>query len=107
MSKYYRGVKLAAVLRCGTSKWGYRHLVSKGRWSTSFGKKISRTVATGAVDYQGPGQVIYVDRRNQCPPKEVFRVIVNPGPYNVDHRINPQGVITAYRPTNAASATSC
>ncbi len=41
-----------------------------------------------------------------CPPRGSFRVITNPGVYSGDHRINPQGVITAYKPREGSSAAA-
>ncbi|MFD8623491.1 hypothetical protein ACFV4E_06265 [Streptomyces hygroscopicus] len=99
---YYRG-PAKVVLRCGTKNWGYRHLVDRGRWSANFSKKIKGAIWSGDIVLDVPGQRIYERRVIQCPPRILFRVVTNPGPYGADPRIKPQGIITAYKPASLTS----
>jgi hypothetical protein len=101
--KYYRGVRVAAVLRCGTKNWGYRHIRARHGWSKNFDNKIRRTVATGVEETPLPGSKIFERVTNQCPPRVTFKVVTNPLAYGGDKRINPQGIITAYAPKGLES----
>ncbi len=103
--KYYRG-PLMVPLRCGDKNWGYKHLVAKGRWSKPFDKKIGRTIWSGTITAQGPGQRIFERLQPGCPLRSSFKVVTNPGVYSGDHSINPQGVITAFRPRQSSSAAA-
>ncbi|MFV0130145.1 hypothetical protein ACLGI4_20975 [Streptomyces sp. HMX112] len=102
---YHRG-PATVHLRCGTKSWGFRHLVAKGRWNATFDKKINRTVWSGTITTNLPGQRIYDDMRLACPAKSEFKVVTNPGPMGANPAVNPQGIITAYKPTTAAAASS-
>lgn len=99
---YHRG-PAEVYLRCGTKNWGFRHIAAKGRWNAAFDQKISKTVWSGMITTDLPGQRIYEDMRPSCPPKSEFKVITNPDEYNKDWRINPQGIITAYKNNKAVS----
>ncbi|MFJ2774788.1 hypothetical protein [Streptomyces sp. NPDC087300] len=103
VKKYYRGPTMVP-LRCGTNTWGYKHLVKRGRWSSNFGKKISQTVWSGTITVDEPGELTYERKFVGCPPRTLFKVVTNPGPYGRDHRIKPQGVVTAYKPSSLASS---
>ncbi|MFD9904056.1 hypothetical protein [Streptomyces sp. NPDC059063] len=103
--KYYRG-PVMVPLRCGDKKWGYKHLVARGHWTGGLDSKISRTVWSGTITTDLPGQRIYERLQVQCPPRILFRVVTNPGPYGRDPRINPQGIISAYKPGSARSAAA-
>lgn len=50
-----------------------------------------------------PGQRIYEGMRPTCPPKSEVKVITNPDAYSANPRINPRGIITAYKDNKAAS----
>lgn len=102
VKKYHRGPAIVP-LRCGTKTWGYKHLVKKGRWSTNFSKKINSTIWSGTIAVDIPGERTYERKQVACPPRVLFKVVTNPGPYGRDHRIKPQGVVTAYKPTSLAS----
>ncbi|MFT2017528.1 hypothetical protein ACMA1D_17070 [Streptomyces sp. 796.1] len=97
---YYRGPG-KVYLRCGNKDWGYRHLVARGRWSATFDKKISRTIWSGIITRDMPGERIYEDVRIQCPPT-AFKVVTNPRYYGKNPKIDPQGIITAYKPNKLA-----
>ncbi|MFF9896625.1 hypothetical protein [Streptomyces longispororuber] len=101
--KYYRG-PLMVPLRCGDRKWGYKRLVTRGRWSKPSDKKTGGTIWSGAITANTPGERKFERLQPGCPPRGSFRVITNPGVYSGDHRINPQGVITAYKPREGSSA---
>ncbi|MFE6398135.1 MULTISPECIES: hypothetical protein [Streptomyces] len=103
MKKYYRG-PVMVPLRCGTKNWGYKHLVDEGRWSGNFDKKINKTVWSGTITVDQPGQVVYERKFAGCPPRTLFKVVTNPGAYSADPRIKPQGVITAYKPSSLAAS---
>lgn len=103
VKKYYRGPTMVP-LRCGTKTWGYKHLVDRGRWSASFSKKIDSTIWSGSIAVNEPGEVTYVKKQPACPPRITFKVVTNPGKYGRDPRINPQGVISAYKPSGLAAA---
>ncbi|MFJ4771022.1 hypothetical protein ACIP88_18225 [Streptomyces uncialis] len=101
---YYRGPG-KVYLRCGTRNWGFRHLVARGRWNATFDKKVSRTVRSGTITSNRPGERIYEDLRLPCPPDSrtsYFKVVTNPVPLGADPSVNPQGIITAYRPAAPA-----
>lgn len=94
VKKYYRG-PLVVPLRCGSNSWGYRHLVHRGRWNSDFDKKISHAIWRGEQVYIPGGRWhYYMEAMPPC--SKYFGVLDNPGPYGRDHRINPQGIITAY-----------
>jgi hypothetical protein len=82
-------------LRCGTSTCGYIHLVASHDYDPSM---IAVTVSQGAqlplnvFQYQVP----------QCPPSW-YRVVYNQGALN-GTGVRPQGIITAYPTTTAASS---
>lgn len=87
-------------LRCGTIKWGFRHVVGHGRWNERFDAKIAWTISRGQ---EFGGGTIYAAFNEDC--LEVFRVVVNPAAiYRTGFR--PQGIITAYEtigwPTSVA-----
>jgi hypothetical protein len=103
VKKYYRGPAVVP-LRCGTSTWGYKHLVKRGRWSGNFSKKINTTIWSGTIAVDQPGERTYERKFTGCPPRTLFKVVTNPGPYGRDPRIKPQGVVTAYKPASLASA---
>ncbi|MGW3486540.1 hypothetical protein [Streptomyces sp. NPDC001054] len=102
---YYRGPS-KVYLRCGTKSYGYKHLVARKRWSTNFSNKIKKTIWSGTIVTNTPGERTYERIVVQCPPSIQFRVVTNPGPYGKDPRINPQGIITAYKPA-AIKAKAC
>ena len=102
--KYYRGVRVGAILRCGTKSWGYRHIRDGHGWSRSYDNKIRRTVASGIEDTPLPGSKTFERVTNQCPPRIIFKVWTNPLAYGGDPRINPQGIITAYAPKGLESS---
>ncbi|QCX80622.1 hypothetical protein C9F11_35195 [Streptomyces sp. YIM 121038] len=83
-------------LRCGNSKWGFRHIAAHGRWSKSFKSKISSTLWNG---YEvGPGVVLRYKPGVGCTtkPRKNFKVVYNNGPLGgKPGGITPQGIITA------------
>jgi hypothetical protein len=83
-------------LRCGTSSWGYIHLVAGHEYDPSM---IAVTVAQGTIQ---PLNVI--DYWTQTCPSRGFRVVYNDGALN-GTGVRPQGIITAY-PLTAASAVA-
>ncbi|MBA8954484.1 hypothetical protein ACFQU9_45380 [Actinomadura namibiensis] len=63
-----------AVLRCGTTKWGYRHF-SK-RWSKSFEAKISKTLAAPTKPIIKNGNtLIYCRKYKISNAKYYFKVV--------------------------------
>jgi hypothetical protein len=77
-------------LRCGTSTWGYIHLVDGHEYDPS---AISVTVARGAQD--SIFQIFtYVISGNTCP-TVTYKVVYNDGALN-GNGVRPQGIITAY-----------
>lgn len=98
----YRRGPGAIPLRCGTVKWGFRHVVGHGRWNERFDAKIAWTISRGQVFDNGK---IYAVFNGEC--LELFRVVVNPGAiYGTG--FSPQGIVTAYEtsgwPTSVAWA---
>jgi len=90
-------------LRCGTSTWGYIHLVDGHEYDPS---AISVTVARGTQD---PIFHIftYVISGNTCP-TVTYKVVYNDGALN-GNGVRPQGIITAYPVVteSTVNATSC
>ena len=84
-------------LRCGTSSWGYIHLVAGHEYDPSM---IALTVAQGTIE---PLNVI--DYWTQTCPSRGYRVVYNDGALN-GTGVRPQGIITAY-PLDSASAVAC
>ncbi|MFI1177900.1 hypothetical protein [Streptomyces melanogenes] len=76
----------AVPLRCGTSTWGYRHIVTKHDFDDS---QIANTVARGRQSFG-----FYYTNLNQCPPM-TFKVVFNDGALG-GTGVRPQGIITAY-----------
>jgi len=97
---YYRGVQVLPP-RCGTSTWGLRHLVERGRWDSTFDSKAAEAVSRG----DDGGVYGYRLWKNQCPRTVDFRVIYNWGAYNGDG-VRPQGVVTAYWVSTAATQSA-
>ncbi|MFT2017500.1 hypothetical protein ACMA1D_16930 [Streptomyces sp. 796.1] len=101
---FYRGPE-KVLLRCGTKSWGYRHMVERGRWSTSFKNKIDDTLWKGVQTSPG------VYHRYRIPagchrPIKNFKVVFNQGPYGGDEgKTSPQGIITAVQ-ENTLTAVS-
>lgn len=78
ITDYWRFVKKGAppkgaVLRCGTKKWGYRHF-SK-RWSTSFERNISKTLAHPKLIITNGNSRIYCRKYNTSSAKFYFKVV--------------------------------
>ncbi|GGP95674.1 hypothetical protein [Streptomyces melanogenes] len=76
----------AVPLRCGTSTWGYRHIVAKHGFDDG---QIANTVARGRQSFG-----FYYTNLNQCPPM-TFKVVFNDGALG-GTGVRPQGIITAY-----------
>ncbi|WP_143676622.1 hypothetical protein [Streptomyces sp. TLI_146] len=76
----------AVPLRCGTSTWGYRHIVAKHGFNDS---QTANTVARGRQSFG-----FYYTNLNQCPPM-TFKVVFNDGALG-GTGVRPQGIITAY-----------
>ncbi|MGY0019315.1 hypothetical protein [Streptomyces sp. cg35] len=82
-------------LRCGTTTWGYKHLVARGRWSASFDKKIKKALWSGTpATIPGGRWHYYMEAMPPC--TKYFGVLDNPGVYGGDRVTKPQGIITAY-----------
>lgn len=95
---YYRSGD-AYVLRCGTGSWGRRHL--NARWSTSFSALIAETISRGQKS-TGTGGLTYFHKHRYVAGiqrEEIFRVVFNGNAYGADATLRPQGVITAYNPS--------
>jgi hypothetical protein len=84
---FYRG-PAAYPLRCGTSTWGYNHLIKHG-YNSSL---ISLTVARGTQD--SIFQIFTYVLEEVCP-TPVYTVVYNEGALN-GNGVRPQGIITAY-----------
>lgn len=79
-------------LRCGrwngTSGWGYRKLVAKGRWNVWFDGMIGATLESPtSVGQQGSATIFRTQWFTQCVPIYRFVVIV-------ESRLTPQGVVS-------------
>ncbi|MFE0640113.1 hypothetical protein ACFW2Y_00575 [Streptomyces sp. NPDC058877] len=85
VKNYTRGF-VNLPLRCGTSTWGYRHLVPKHGFNDS---QIANTVARGKQSFG-----FYYTNLAQCPPV-TFKVVYNDGALG-GTGVRPQGIITAY-----------
>jgi hypothetical protein len=95
VKKFFRGPAVYP-LRCGTSTWGYNHLIKHGYNPSS----IALTVAQGT---QIIGKQKFVYSSNSCP-SFTYDVVFNTGALN-GNGVQPQGIITAYQET--ASARAC
>lgn len=95
--KFFRGPAVYP-LRCGTSTWGYNHLIKHGYDPSS----IALTVAQGQ---QSLTQQSFIYSSNSCP-SFTYKVVFNTGALN-GNGVRPQGIITAYQVTAAASAQAC
>jgi hypothetical protein len=89
VQRFFRGPAVYP-LRCGTSTWGYVHLIRGHEYDTS---AIALTVARGQQD---PVFQIFtfVIAGNTCP-IVTYKVVYNDGPLN-GAGVRPQGIITAY-----------
>lgn len=85
VKKYTRSF-VTVPLRCGTSTWGYRHLVPKHGFNDG---QIANTVARGKQSFG-----FYYTNLTQCPPM-AFKVVFNNGAIG-GTGVRPQGIITAY-----------
>jgi hypothetical protein len=81
---YHRGSG-AYSLRCGTSSWGFIHIVAGHGWGASLNAAIASVISQGFYD-----SGVFNWRR--CPN---FRVPYNGGAYN-GNGVSPQSIITAY-----------
>ena len=84
--KNYTRSFVTVPLRCGTSTWGYRHLVPKHGFNDG---QIANTVARGKQSFG-----FYYTNLNQCPPT-AFKVVFNNGAIG-GTGVRPQGIVTAY-----------
>jgi hypothetical protein len=80
-------------LRCGTSTWGYNHLVAGHEYDPSM---IALTIAQGS----GPFLGVFNYTTMTCP-SSTYRVVENDGALN-GNGVRPQGIITAYWVTASA-----
>jgi hypothetical protein len=89
VQRFFRGPAVYP-LRCGTSTWGYVHLI---RGHEYYPSAIALTVARGQQD---PVFQIFtfVITGNTCP-IVTYKVVYNDGPLN-GNGVRPQGIITAY-----------
>lgn len=90
--KYYRGPAIYRLM-CGTKRWGYRHMVYRGRWNKQYSKKIASTVATGTRTTAG-----FARFSRTCPSYETFRVVLSYG---------DKGIMNAYHVNSARTARAC
>jgi hypothetical protein len=89
VKKFFRGPAVYP-LRCGTSSWGYIHLVKGHPYDPS---AIALTVARGQQD--AIFQIFtYVLSRSTCP-TVTYKVVYNDGALH-GTKVRPQGIITAY-----------
>lgn len=88
---YYRGPK-KYTLRCGTARWGWKHIHKRHRWNKTMDKKISAAIWSGQPNGRGG----YSTYSAQCPPKEVFRTLIGTP-------AGPDDLLTAYRVTRVAA----
>jgi hypothetical protein len=92
---YQRGAE-SIPLRCGTDRWGFNHVVPKGRWNAAFDSQIAQTISRGTVNRDETIYATFEQSNGKC--RELFRVIVNRGAiYGTGFA--PQGIITAYETT--------
>jgi hypothetical protein len=87
VQNFYRGPAVYP-LRCGTSTWGYNHLIKHG-YNPSL---IALTVARGTAD---PIFQTFTYVLDMVCPTPVYGVWYNEGALN-GNGVRPQGIITAY-----------
>lgn len=91
---YHRG-PAKHTLRCGTSRWGWKHIKARHGWSSTMDRKISAAIWSGLPNGRG-GFSTYTA---QCPSVEKFRTIIG----------TPAGqndLLTAYK-VNTRAAAMC
>jgi len=87
--RFFRGPAVYP-LRCGTSTWGYTHLIRGHEYDPS---AIALTIARGQPD--PILQIFTFDIAANTCPTVTYRVVYNDGPLN-GVGVRPQGIITAY-----------
>lgn len=94
VATYHRG-SARYTLRCGTTKWGWKHIKKRHGWNAGMNKRIKAAIAHGANNGRGG----FSSYTNQCPPIEKFRTILG----------TPAGkrdLLTAYK-VHASAAAKC
>jgi hypothetical protein len=89
VQRFFRGPAVYP-LRCGTSTWGYIHLIRGHEYDPS---AIALTIARGQPD--PILQIFTFDIAANTCPTVTYKVVYNDGPLN-GIGVRPQGIITAY-----------
>lgn len=97
VKNFYRGVAVYP-LRCGTSTWGYNHIVIGHAYDPA---AITVTVSLGEAVI---GVQAFLYTANVCPTSQYY-VVYNTGALN-GNGVQPQGIITAYPITSEDAATA-
>ncbi len=93
VTRFYRGPGVYP-LRCGTTTWGYNHLVYREHdYNPAL---IALTLARGSQPVPGVQVIQYKWNSETCPDFEyTYTVVYNEGALN-GTGVRPQGIITAY-----------
>ncbi|MGP3980624.1 hypothetical protein [Streptomyces sp. KR80] len=89
--EYFRG-PARYTMRCGTKKWGWKHIKLRHGWSRAMDNRIGHAIANGRPNGRGG----YSTYTNQCPSVEKFRTILGTPAAVNDLR-------TAYKVTSLAA----
>ncbi|WP_411078784.1 hypothetical protein [Streptomyces sp. cmx-18-6] len=95
LKKYYRG-PAAYTLRCGTAKWGWKHIKARHGWNATMDKKINAAIWSGRANGRG-GFSTYTA---SCPSKEKFRTIIGTPAARND-------LLTAYKVNSGSYVPAC
>lgn len=92
-----KGTTARAILRFGTSTWGYKHLKDKRRWCSTTDNRIAKTLSLHhKVTASGTSRT-YFWNESIGPNVRTWRVVVEWG--------NQKGIITAYNSDNVYCGT--
>ncbi|MGW8380417.1 hypothetical protein [Streptomyces sp. ODS28] len=89
--QYFRG-PAKFTLRCGTKKWGWKHIKAGHGWNKTMDKRIRAAIWSGEANGRGG----YSTYANACPRTEKFRTLLGTPAARNDLR-------TAYRVTRFAA----
>ncbi|MEW2150515.1 hypothetical protein AB0909_14825 [Streptomyces albidoflavus] len=85
LREYFRG-PARYTLRCGTKKYGWKHIKARHGWSATMDRKINTAITSGKPnDARG-----FSTWSAQCPSEEVFRTVIGTP-------VATNGLLTAYR----------
>ncbi|WP_228452956.1 hypothetical protein [Streptomyces alkaliterrae] len=69
--EYFRG-PAKYTLRCGTARWGWKHIKKRHGWNKTMDKRIRAAIWSGLPNGRGG----YSSYSNTCPPEEKFRTLI-------------------------------